>query len=80
MQNATLTMKSWPTYNPAKSVVWNIIHMPKCSKCNKRYGSDSWNDDDNIRNNRERTNAPIKVVIFGIELYYCPECSSKIKG
>lgn len=79
MINLSLTMKSWETYNPAKTLVWNIIHMPKCAKCNNRYGTEVWNDDDNIKSGNPKTNAPVKVTRYGLDCYYCPTCAKEIK-
>jgi len=79
MTKISLTMKSWETYNPSKSLVWNTIHMPKCSKCNKRYGTEVWNDDENIREKKVLANAPKKVNRYGLYCYYCPDCYSQLK-
>ena len=78
-QEYNFTIKSCKTYNPSKGWLWNIIRMPICSKCHKRYGSDLWNDNDNISTGKKKANAPIELSRYGLVYYLCPECYSENK-
>lgn len=72
-----LTIKKSKFYDPSKSMTYNMVQMPKCVSCKKRYGSPAWNDDDSYAKNEIPKNQPIQCIRLGMKMYMCPSCSEK---